>query len=58
MTELLKQAMALMRELPDELQDVVARQIMRHIDEISDLDNHATIAEDQKAFELRLTLNP
>jgi hypothetical protein len=38
MTKLLKQAMAMMDELPENSQDTAARQIMRYVEELSEFD--------------------
>ena len=39
MTKLLKQAMTVLEELPEQLQDTAARQIMRCVDELSTFDD-------------------
>ncbi len=51
MTELLEQAMALMCDLPEEIQNKAARQLMQYIDEMSDLNDRDAIAESPVAFE-------
>jgi hypothetical protein len=40
MTKLLKQAIALLRTLPDDLQDKLARQLIRYVQEIWNDDVH------------------
>ena len=50
MTQLLEQAIAIMDELPEQLQDRAARQIMRYVDENSDLEDRVAIADDPEAF--------
>ena len=51
MSKLLKQAMAMMRELPDDVQDTAVRQLMQYVDQISTLSDRDTVAEGRDAFE-------
>jgi hypothetical protein len=42
MTKLLKQAMAMMDELPENFQDAAARLLMRYVEELSDFDESSS----------------
>jgi len=53
MTQLLEQAIAIMDELPEQLQDRAARQIMQYVDENSDPDDRFAIADGPEPFERR-----
>ena len=50
MTKLLEQAFAQLRELPDDLQNKAAVQLIQYVDEISS-DEIATVAKGRRAFE-------
>jgi hypothetical protein len=43
MTKLLKHAMTMMDELPEDLQDTAARQIMQYVEELSTFDDGASL---------------
>jgi len=45
MTKLLKQAMAMMEELPEQLQDTAARQIMWCVEDLSAFDDRLSLTE-------------
>lgn len=49
MTKLLEQAVAQLRELPDDFQDKAARQLIRYVDEVSTNDR-AELEEGMKAY--------
>jgi hypothetical protein len=50
MTILLKEAFSKISELPEDVQDTAARQLMRYVDEITTSNDQAWIAEDRAAF--------
>ncbi len=49
MTKLLEQAVAQLRELPDDFQDKAARQLIRYVDEVS-TDERLDIDEGRQAY--------
>jgi hypothetical protein len=49
MTKLLEQAVAQLRELPDDFQDKAARQLIRYVDEVSS-DERPDIEEGRQAY--------
>jgi hypothetical protein len=50
MTKLLDEAFLMMRELPEDVQDSAAQQLMRYVEEIATLNEQAAIAEGRTAF--------
>ena len=51
MTKLLKEAIAKVRDLPEDAQDMAAEVLIRYVDEMPTLDEGAAIAEGRRAFE-------
>ena len=51
MTKLLKEAIAKVRDLPEDIQDMAAEALIQYVDEIPTLDEGAAIAEGRRAFE-------
>jgi hypothetical protein len=51
MTKLLKEAIARVRDLPDDVQDMAAEVLIRYVDEMPSLDEATAIAEGKRAFE-------
>ena len=45
MTKLLEQAIAQLRELPDDLQDKAAKQLIHYVDEVSSSDDRIALDE-------------
>jgi hypothetical protein len=45
MTKLLEEAIATVREIPEDMQDVAAEALMRYLNEISTLDDRTAMAE-------------
>lgn len=50
MTKLLEQAVAQLRELPDDMQDKAARQLIRYVDEVSS-DERSDLADGLRAYQ-------
>jgi len=50
MTKLLEQAVAQLRDLPDDFQDKAAKQLIRYVDEVS-TDEGPAIDEGRKAYQ-------
>jgi len=50
MTKLLDEAFSRMSELPDDVQDTAAKQLMRYVEEITTHNEQAAIAEGRAAF--------
>lgn len=51
MTKLLKEAIAKMRDLPEDVQDMAAEALIRYVDEIPTLDEGTAIEDGRRAFE-------
>ena len=51
MTKLLKEAIAKVRDLPEDAQDMAAQVLIRYVDEMPTLDEGTAIAEGRRAFE-------
>ena len=51
MTKLLKEAIARVRDLPDDVQDKAAEVLIQYVDEMPTLDEGDAIAEGKRAFE-------
>jgi hypothetical protein len=58
MTKLLKQAVTMVRDLPEDLQDTAARQLMQYVDELSTLDDGAAITVDRDVRSVECTKLP
>ena len=50
MTKLLKQAVTMMCELPEDLQDTAAHQLMQYVDEISAFDDRSAEAAERSQY--------
>jgi hypothetical protein len=50
MTKLLKEAIAKVRDLPEDVQDMAAEVLIRYVDEIPTVDEGTAIAEGMRAF--------
>jgi hypothetical protein len=51
MTKLFDEIISKVRELPEDVQDSAAEQLMQYIDEIPTLNDQASVAEGRRAFE-------
>jgi len=50
MTKLLDEAFLIMRQLPEDVQDTAAHQLMQYVDEITTPNEQAAIADGRAAF--------
>ena len=50
MTKLLEQAIDGLRELPDDMQDRAARQLIQYVEEMTDADEHNAIIEGRREY--------
>jgi len=50
MTKLLEEAFSIIRELPEDVQDTTAQQLMQYVDEITTPNDQAAIADGRAAF--------
>jgi hypothetical protein len=51
MTKLLEKAIEGLRELPDDMQDKAARQLIQYVDEVTDDAERGAIIEGRRAYE-------
>ena len=51
MTKLLEKAIEGLRELPDDMQDKAARQLIQYVDEVTDDSERGAIIEGRRAYE-------